>query len=120
MIQEFNNCLKHKIAYVAIGEFKPGRFSQAQDLYEKSVSTYDEGFQGAFLLRKLGPDSDKGMAMILWDNIEDMEKNQTEAGKKILAEMNQLFATPPETDFYEVCSEIQPQHKSKTKQPAIA
>ena len=114
MIQEFNNCLKHKVAYVAIGEFKPGRFSHAQDLYEKSVSTYDKGFKGAFLLQKMGTNTDKGIAMILWENIEDMEKNQTEAGKKILEEMNQLFASPPETDFYEVCSEIKP------KQVAIA
>ncbi|AFY40555.1 hypothetical protein Lepto7376_4452 [[Leptolyngbya] sp. PCC 7376] len=114
MIQEFNNCLKHKIAYVAIGEFKPGRFSQAQGLYEKAVSTYDTGFKGAFLLQKMGTNSDQGIAMILWENIEDMEKNQTEDGKKIMEEMNQLFASPPETDFYEVCSEIKP------AQPALA
>lgn len=106
MVQEFNNCLKHKIAYVAIGEFKPGRFSQAQTLYEKAVSQYSEGFKGAFLLQKIGTESDKGIAMILWENIEDMENNQTETGKKIMTEMNQLFASPPETDFYEVCSEI--------------
>ncbi|MEB3225109.1 MAG: antibiotic biosynthesis monooxygenase [Synechococcus sp.] len=103
-----NDCLKHKIAYVAIGEFRPGRFAQAQSLYEKVVSTYSEGFRGAFLLQKMGPDSDKGIAMILWDSIEDMEENQTELGQKIMAEMNPLFAAPPETDFYQVCSEIQP------------
>jgi hypothetical protein len=108
MVQEFNNCLKRKIAYVAIGEFKPGRFSQAQTLYEKAVSKYSEGFKGAFLLQKIGTESDKGIAMILWDNIEDMDNNQTEEGKKIMADMNQLFASPPETDFYEVCSEIKP------------
>lgn len=101
-----NDCLKHKIAYVAIGEFKPGRFAQAQSLYEKIISTYSEGFKGAFLLQKMG--TDKGIAMILWENIEDMDQNQTEMGQKILAEMNPLFAEPPETDFYEVCSEIKP------------
>lgn len=46
--------------------------------------------------------------MILWDNIEDMDKNQTELSQKIMAEMNPLFAEPPETDFYQVCSEVQP------------
>ncbi|MGB2925611.1 MAG: antibiotic biosynthesis monooxygenase [Limnothrix sp.] len=105
-MQEFNNCLKHKIAYVAIGEFKPGHFSQAQALYEKAVSSYSEGFKGAFLLQKTG--TDKGIAMILWDNIDDMDNNQTKMSQKILAEMTPLFATPPETDFYEVSSEIQP------------
>ncbi|AMA08780.1 MULTISPECIES: hypothetical protein [Cyanophyceae] len=107
-MQGLNDCLRHKVAYVAIGEFKPGRFAQAQTLYEKIVSSYSEGFQGAFLLQKMGPNSDQGIAMILWDNIEDMDKNQTELSQKIMAEMNPLFAEPPETDFYQVCSEVQP------------
>ncbi|WP_029681837.1 hypothetical protein [Picosynechococcus sp. NKBG15041c] len=108
MMQGLNDCLRHKVAYVAIGKFKPGRFTQAQTLYEKVVSGYSDGFRGAFLLQKMDPDSDQGIAMILWDNIEDMDKNQTELGQQIMAEMNPLFAEPPETDFYQVCSEIQP------------
>ena len=105
-MQEFSDCLKHKVAYVAIGEFKPGRFTQAQALYEKIVSSYSEGFKGAFLLQKIGTNTDKGIAMILWENIEDMDKNQTALSQKIMEQMNPLFAEPPETDFYEVCSEI--------------
>jgi len=31
---DFLDCLKHKYAYVAIGEFKPGCFSEARQLYE--------------------------------------------------------------------------------------
>lgn len=98
------HCLKHKYAYVAIGEFKPGRFAEAQRLYEKAVSTYSKGFQGSFLLQK--PNSDEGIAVIIWENIEDMEANQTEIYQAILEQMNPLFAKPPITDFYEVCSEI--------------
>ncbi len=105
-MQEFSDRLKRKVAYVAIGEFKPGRFAQAQALYEKVVSGYSDGFKGAFLLQKMN--TDQGIAMIMWDGIDDMDKNQTEMGEKILEEMNSLFATVPETDFYEVCSEIKP------------
>lgn len=100
-----DGCLKHnhKYAYVAMGEFKLGRFEQAQELYEKAVSTYTKGFQGSFLLRK--PNSDEGIAVIIWENIEDMEANQTKIHQAILEQMNPLFAKPPVTDFYEVCSE---------------
>ncbi len=105
MSAEFLDCLQHKHAYVAIGEFKPGRFAEAQRLYEKAISTYKEGFQGAFLLRK--PNSDEGIAVILWKNIEDMEANQTDLHRKILEEMGPLFTQPPTTNFYEVCSEVE-------------
>ena len=105
MSAEFFDCLKHKYAYVAIGEFKPGRFAEAQRLYEKAVSTYEEGFQGAFLLQK--PNSDEGIAVIIWEKIEDMEANQSEAHRAIIEQMTPLFSKPPVTDFYEVCSEIQ-------------
>ena len=105
MSEEFLDFLKHKYAYVAIGEFKPGRFCEAQRLYEKAVSTYSKGFKGAFLLQK--PGTDRGIAVIMWERIEDMEANQNEAYQAILAEMNSLFASPPVTDFYEICSEIE-------------
>ncbi len=106
---EFQDFLKHKYAYVARGEFKPGRFAEAQRLYEKAVSTYSQGFNGAYLLQKTG--TDEGIAIILWDEIEDMEANQqNEASQAILKEMNSLFASEPTTDFYEVCSEIKPEN----------
>jgi heme-degrading monooxygenase HmoA len=105
MSAEFFDCLKHKYAYVALGEFKPGRFAEAQRLYEKAVSTYKEGFKGAFLLQK--PNSDEGIAVIIWEKIEDMEANQSEIYQAILEEMTPLFAKPPLTDFYEVSSEIE-------------
>ena len=104
MSEEFLDFLKHKYAYVAVGEFKPGRFSEAQRLYEKAVSTYAQGFKGAFLLQK--PGTDEGIAVIMWEKIEDMEANQSESYKKIIEEMSSLFIKPPKTDFYEVCSEI--------------
>lgn len=104
MSEEFLDFLKHKYAYVAIGEFKPGRFAEAQRLYEKAVSTYQQGFKGAFLLQK--PGTDQGIAIIMWEKIEDMEANQTEIYQQILEEMTPLFVKPPLTDFYEMCSEV--------------
>jgi heme-degrading monooxygenase HmoA len=105
-MSEFQDFLKHKYAYVAIGKFQSGKFAEAQQLFEKAVSTYSHGFQGAYLMQK--PNSDEGIAVITWDKIEDMEENQSEAYQQILAEMGHLFVTAPETDFYEVCSEINP------------
>ncbi|WP_036485533.1 hypothetical protein [Myxosarcina sp. GI1] len=103
-MQEFLDFLKHKYAYVAIGQFKSGRFAEAQRLYEKAVSTYTHGFQGAYLLQK--PGTDEGIAIIVWEKIDDMQENQTEAYEAILEEMTPLFTTKPNTSFYEVCSEI--------------
>ena len=103
---EFLDFLKHQYAYVAIGEFKPGRFAEAQRLYEKAVSTYTQGFKGAYLLQK--PGTDEGIAIIFWDTQEDMDANQNEAYQSILEEMAPLFWTKPKTDFYEVCSQVTP------------
>ncbi len=105
MSEEFLDFLQHKYAYVAIGEFKPGKFAEAQRLYEKAVSTYKQGFKGAFLLQK--PGTDEGIAIIMWEKLEDMESNHSEMYQKILAEMTPLFAKSPVTDFYEVSSEIE-------------
>jgi heme-degrading monooxygenase HmoA len=102
---EFLDFLKHKFAYVAIGEFKPGKFEEAQQLYEKAVSTYTHGFKGAYLLQE--PGTDRGIAIILWESLEDMEENQNEAYQAILSQMSHLFSKAPTTSFYEVCSEIQ-------------
>ena len=104
-MSEFLDFLRHKFAYVAIGEFKPGKFEEAQQLYEKAVSTYAHGFKGAYLLQE--PGTDKGIAIIFWESLEDMEANQSEAYKAILDQMSHLFSKAPTTCFYEVCSEIQ-------------
>lgn len=104
-MSEFLDFLKHKYAYVAIGEFQPGTFLEAEQLFEKAVSTYHDGFQGAYLLQE--PGTDKGIAVIFWNNIEDMDANKNELCDAILAQMSHLFVTPPQTTFYEVCSEIE-------------
>ncbi len=106
-MSEFLDFLTHKYAYVAIGEFQPGKFAEAQRLYEKAVSTYTKGFKGAYLLQK--PGTDEGIAVIMWDKIDDMQDNISESYKAILQEMNPLFQTNPNTSFYEVCSEITPE-----------
>ncbi|MGD1941553.1 MAG: antibiotic biosynthesis monooxygenase [Leptolyngbyaceae cyanobacterium] len=103
---DFLDCLKHKYAYVAIGEFKPGCFSEARQLYEKAVSTYTDGFEGAYLLQE--PDSDRGIAIILWDNPGDMEAHHNKTYIEALSKISHLFVEPPKTAFYEVCSEIMP------------
>ena len=43
---EFLDFLRHKYAYVAIGEFKPGSFAEARQLYEKSSVNLYRGIQG--------------------------------------------------------------------------
>ncbi|VEP12195.1 conserved hypothetical protein [Hyella patelloides LEGE 07179] len=103
-MSEFVDFLKHKYAYVAMGEFKPGTFPEAQKLYEQAVSTYTKGFKGAYLLQK--PGTDEGIAVIMWDEIGTMQDNMSEAYKAILDEMAHLFVKPPVTSFYEVNSEI--------------
>ncbi|MEQ8468964.1 antibiotic biosynthesis monooxygenase [Coleofasciculus sp. E1-EBD-02] len=109
-MSEFLDFLKHKYAYVAIGEFKPGKFEEAQQLYEEAISTYTHGFQGAYMLRE--PGTDKGIAVIFWDHIEDMDENQNEAYQQILEKMSHLFVKPPTTTFYEVSSQIPPSVKT--------
>lgn len=103
-MSDFLDCLKHKYAYVAVGEFKPGCFSEARQLYEQAVSTYQDGFQGAYLLQE--PGSDRGIAVIFWENPGDMEAHQHPIYAQALQRIAHLFETPPETGFYEVCSEL--------------
>ncbi|HEY9675137.1 MAG TPA: antibiotic biosynthesis monooxygenase [Waterburya sp.] len=109
-MSEFLDFLRHQVAYVAIGEFKPGKFEEAKQLYEKAVSTYAQGFQGAYLLQK--PGTDQGIAVIFWESVGDMDAYQSEAYKAILREMTPLFAKAPTTDFYELVCEIQPEDQS--------
>ncbi|WP_035984897.1 hypothetical protein [Leptolyngbya sp. KIOST-1] len=103
-MSDFDDFLRHKYAYVAIGEFKPGCFSEARQLYEKAVSTYTEGFKGAYLLQE--PGSDRGIAIILWDSIENMDGHHDAVYQQTLGKIAHLFEAPPVTAFYEVCSEI--------------
>ncbi|MEG4838739.1 MULTISPECIES: antibiotic biosynthesis monooxygenase [unclassified Microcoleus] len=105
-MSEFLDFLRHQFAYVAIGEFKPGKFEAAEQLFEKAVATYATGFKGAYLLQL--PNTDKGIAIIFWESVEDMAANQSEAYQEILKQMAPLFAKIPDTNIYEIVSEIQP------------
>lgn len=107
---EFQDFLKRNYAYVAIGEFKPGKFNEAEQLYEQAVSTYTHGFKGSYLLQE--PGTDKGIAIILWESLGDMEENQSEVYQEILHKMNPLFTQPPTTAFYELVSEIKPKDEN--------
>lgn len=104
---EFLDFLRHKFAYVAIGEFKPGKFEEAKQLFEKAVSMYSQGFKGASLLQL--PGTDKGIALVYWESVDDMTANQSEAYEEILRQMTPLFTALPNTNVYEVVSEIHPQ-----------
>ncbi|MBV8883734.1 MAG: antibiotic biosynthesis monooxygenase [Chroococcidiopsidaceae cyanobacterium CP_BM_RX_35] len=103
---DFQDFLRHKFAYVAIGDFKPGRFEEANQLYEQAVSTYTEGFKGSYLLQNPGTDS--GIAIILWESVEDMKTNQSEISQAILNQMTPLFTKAPTTAIYEIVSENLP------------
>ncbi|MBF2002566.1 MAG: antibiotic biosynthesis monooxygenase [Synechococcales cyanobacterium C42_A2020_086] len=105
-MSDFHDFLKRKFAYVAIGEFKTGKFDQARQLYEQAVSMYGEGFQGTYLLQE--PGTDRGISIIFWESAADMEANRSEAHESILKKMAHLFAKQPTTAFYEVVCDIQP------------
>ncbi|MGB3401722.1 MAG: antibiotic biosynthesis monooxygenase [Microcoleaceae cyanobacterium] len=115
-MSEFLDFLKRKYAYVAIGEFKPGKLTEAEHLFETIVSTYKQGFKGSYFMQE--PGTDRGIAVIFWENIEDMDANKSELSEDILKQMNHLFAKPPQTSFYEVHSEIQPQEVMQTEEVA--
>lgn len=105
-MSEFLDFLRHKFAYVAIAQFKPGKFEEAKQLYEQAVSTYAQGFNGAYLLQK--PGTEEGIAIIFWEDVGDMDANKSEAYQELLRQIAPLFAKAPTTDFYELVSEIQP------------
>lgn len=106
-MDDFHDFLKHQQAHVAIGEFKPGKLGEIQHLYEQAVATYGQGFKGAYLLREAG--SDRGISVIFWESVDDMNANQTEAHEAILKKMAPLFAQSPTTAIYEVVSELKPE-----------
>ena len=103
---EFHDFLRRKLAYVAIAEFKPGAFPEARAIYEEAVATYMKGFQGAYLLQE--PGTDRGIATIFWESVEDWEEHQTQAYQNILDRMNPLFAKPPIVKLCDVVGEIAP------------
>jgi heme-degrading monooxygenase HmoA len=105
-MDDFQDFLTRDCAYVAIGEFKPGKFAEARNLYEEAVSTYAHGFLGAYLLQE--PGTDRGISVILWKSRDDMEASQTELHQAILKKMAPLFASTPDTRVYEVLCEIRP------------
>ncbi|NJO39929.1 MAG: antibiotic biosynthesis monooxygenase [Cyanobacteria bacterium CRU_2_1] len=111
-MSEFQDFLRRKFAYVAIGEFKSGKFEEAQRLFEQAVSSYGDGFRGTFLLQE--PGTDRGISIIFWESAADMEANRTEAHETLLKQMTPLFAKSPSVAFYEVVCDIQPQEIAKS------
>lgn len=106
-MSDFQDFLTRRYAHVARGEFKPGKFEEARDLYEEAVATYAEGFEGAYLLRE--PDTDQGLSVIFWDNLEHMDAGQhTAAHDAIMKKMAHLFRQLPDSGVYEVVCDIQP------------
>lgn len=109
-MHDFHDCLKRQLVHVAIGEFKPGKFLQAQHLYEQAIATYSHGFKGAYLLQE--PGTDRGISVVFWESADDMDANQAqEEHQAILRKMTPLFIALPNTAVYEVVTEIQPQEE---------
>ncbi len=48
-MSDFQDFLKRDYAHVTIGEFKPGKFAEAEKLYEEAVAAYGKGFRAAYL-----------------------------------------------------------------------
>ena len=106
-MSDLQDFLRNQSAYVAVGEFKPGKFNEAKQLFAEAVATYRGGFEGAYLLQE--PGTDRGIAVIFWDSVSDMTENQGAAHEAILKKMAPLFAVKPDTALYEVVCDIQPQ-----------
>ncbi len=103
-MSDFHDCLTHSIAQVTIGEFLPGYFELAQQLYLEAVSTYTDGFDGAYLLRD--GVADRGISIILWQSAEAMQANQTNLHNAIIQKMVPRFAASPQNHDYEIVSMI--------------
>jgi heme-degrading monooxygenase HmoA len=110
---DFQDFLKRQCAHVAIGEFKPGKFAEAQKLYEDAVATYHDGFEHAYLLQE--PGTNRGISVILWRSVEDFNEGQSEAAhQEIMKKMAPLFTQLPTTSVYEVVSDIDSAHSEAT------
>uniref|UniRef100_B8HP39 Antibiotic biosynthesis monooxygenase domain-containing protein n=1 Tax=Cyanothece sp. (strain PCC 7425 / ATCC 29141) TaxID=395961 RepID=B8HP39_CYAP4 len=106
-MSDFHDFLRRQFAHVAIGEFKPGKFTEAQQLYEQAVSSYGHGFKAAYLLQE--PGTDRGISIIFWESADDMDSHQTQARhQEILKKMGPLFAHSPDTGFYDLVYERHP------------
>ncbi len=105
-MSDFQDFLKHQFASIAIGSFQPGKFDEVRRLYEKAVLTYQDGFKGAYLFQE--PGTDRGISVIFWESVDEMETNQNPEQKAVLAEMTPLFAAPPDVKTYELVCEIKP------------
>jgi heme-degrading monooxygenase HmoA len=109
-MSDFQDFLKRQCAHVVVGEFKPGKFAEAQKLYEEAISLYGHGFKGAYLLQESG--SNRGMSVIFWESIEDMDENQDATHQAILKKMAPLFSQIPQASVYEVVVERTPSPNS--------
>lgn len=112
---DFQDFLKRSYTQVTIGEFKPGKFAEARSIYETAISTYKDGFKGAYLLQE--PGTDKGISVIFWESVDEMEANEHQENYlNILKKMSPLFAHAPTTTLYEVVCEIQPHEVKELQQ----
>lgn len=105
-MSDFQDFLAHRFAHVTLGEFQAGKFEEAKQLYNEAVSTFSQGFKGAYLLQEQG--TNKGISVIFWDDEESMKANITDEYKAVLSRMMPLFASLPDPISYEVVSEIRP------------
>ena len=109
---DFQDFLKRQYTQVTVGEFKPGKFEEARTIYEAAVSTYRDGFKGAYLLQE--PGTDRGVSVIFWESIDEMEANEHEENyRNILKKMSPLFDRAPTTALYEVVCTIEPNEAEK-------
>jgi len=104
-MSDFQDFLKHGYAHVAIGEFKPGRFEEAAELYQQAIATFTTGLKGAYLLRE--PGTDRGISVILLEHDDDMETNANSTQQSILNKMAPLFSHAPKMGLYEVVCDVE-------------
>lgn len=105
-MSDFQDFLAHRFAHVTLGEFQEGKFEEAKQLYDEAVSTFTQGFKGAYLLQEQG--TNKGISVVFWDDEESMKANITDEYRTVLNKMMPLFTSPPHPTSYEVVSEIRP------------
>jgi quinol monooxygenase YgiN len=106
-MSDFQDFLKRDYAHITIGELKPGKFAEAQKLYEEAVAAYGTGCKAAYLFQD--PDSYRGISVILWDSLEHLtQENQDEVHQAIFKKMAPLFTQLPEVKAYEVVYQNSP------------
>ena len=83
--------------------WNPERYDEAMKLTEDTIiPAYQEhpGFEGYILLTE--PDSDKGVAITLWDSPRRTRESSIEIAQRMTAELRGILAEPPLTENYEV------------------